>query len=61
MLVLDDPFSALDESVTGHIVQRLLGPRGLFRKMATTVLLVSNSSGFALLTIQVGTFSDIKN
>jgi ABC-type nitrate/sulfonate/bicarbonate transport system ATPase subunit len=51
MLVLDDPFSALDEAVTGHIVQRLLGPRGLFRKMATTVLLVSNSSGFALLTI----------
>ncbi|KAJ5177772.1 uncharacterized protein N7500_000471 [Penicillium coprophilum] len=43
MLVLDDPFSALDEAVAGHIVQRLLGPRGLFRKMATTVLLISNS------------------
>ncbi|CAI7631082.1 unnamed protein product [Penicillium glandicola] len=43
MLVLDDPFSALDEAVTAHIVQRLLGPRGLFRKMATTVLLISNS------------------
>lgn len=53
MLVLDDPFSALDEAVTGHIVQRLLGPRGLFRKMATTVLLISNSSRFTILTIAV--------
>ena len=61
MLVLDDPFSALDEVVTAHIVQRLLGTRGLFRKMATTVLLVSNSSGSALLIIQFGSFSDIKN
>ncbi|KAJ5409271.1 uncharacterized protein N7487_003630 [Penicillium crustosum] len=43
ILVLDDPFSALDPAVTGHIVQRLLGPRGLFRKMGTTVLLISNS------------------
>ncbi|KAJ5753779.1 uncharacterized protein N7511_007932 [Penicillium nucicola] len=43
MIVLDDPFSALDEAVTGHIVQRLLGPRGLFRKMGSTVLLISNS------------------
>ncbi|KAJ5207697.1 hypothetical protein N7449_002076 [Penicillium cf. viridicatum] len=43
ILVLDDPFSALDPAVTDHIVQRLLGPRGLFRKMGTTVLLISNS------------------
>ncbi|OQE44656.1 hypothetical protein PENCOP_c002G02557 [Penicillium coprophilum] len=43
MLVLDDPFSALDEAVAGHIMQRLLGSRGLFRKMATTVLFISNS------------------
>ncbi|KAJ5807710.1 hypothetical protein N7447_011166 [Penicillium robsamsonii] len=49
MLVLDDPFSALDEAVTGHIVQRLLGSRGLFRKMATTVLLISNSNRVLLL------------
>ncbi|KAJ5693613.1 hypothetical protein N7536_004025 [Penicillium majusculum] len=43
ILVLDDPFSALDPAVTDHIVQRLLGPRGLFRKMGTTVFLISNS------------------
>ncbi|KGO74028.1 ABC transporter, integral membrane type 1 [Penicillium italicum] len=43
MLVLDDPFSALDPAVTNHIVQRLLSPRGLFRKMGTTVFLISNS------------------
>lgn len=51
ILVLDDPFSALDPAVTGHIVQRLLGPRGLFRKMGTTVLLISNSSRFAIICI----------
>jgi ABC-type nitrate/sulfonate/bicarbonate transport system ATPase subunit len=61
MLVLDDPFSALDEAVTGHIVQRLLGPRGLFRRMATTVLLISNSSKLTTPTITVDSFSDIKN
>lgn len=43
ILVLDDPFSALDPAVTDHIVQRLLGPRGLFREMGTSVLLISNS------------------
>ncbi|KGO42048.1 ABC transporter, integral membrane type 1 [Penicillium expansum] len=43
MLILDDPFSALDPAVTNHIVQRLLSPRGLFRKMGTTVFLISNS------------------
>ncbi|CAG8906439.1 unnamed protein product [Penicillium egyptiacum] len=43
ILVLDDPFSALDPAVTDHIVQRLLGPRGLFRKMGTTVFLISNN------------------
>ncbi|KAJ5488347.1 ABC transporter integral membrane type 1 [Penicillium expansum] len=43
MLILDDPFSALDPAVTNHIVQRLLSPRGLFRKMGTTVFLITNS------------------
>ncbi|KAJ5374337.1 hypothetical protein N7517_006343 [Penicillium concentricum] len=49
ILVLDDPFSALDEAVADHIVQRLLGPRGLIRKMATTVLLVNNSNRVLVL------------
>ncbi|RDK38396.1 hypothetical protein M752DRAFT_286421 [Aspergillus phoenicis ATCC 13157] len=31
MLVLDDPFSALDKTVGEHIVDRLLGPKGLFK------------------------------
>ncbi|KAJ5953836.1 hypothetical protein N7501_008115 [Penicillium viridicatum] len=59
ILVLDDPFSALDPAVTDHIVQRLLGPRGLFRKMGTTVLLISNSSKFAIIRANFSS-SDIK-
>ncbi|GKZ55823.1 hypothetical protein AnigIFM49718_000989 [Aspergillus niger] len=31
MFVLDDPFSALDKTVGEHIVDRLLGPKGLFK------------------------------
>ncbi|RAK95436.1 putative ATP-binding cassette transporter, partial [Aspergillus ibericus CBS 121593] len=44
MLVLDDPFSALDGAVTDRIVGKLLGPGGLLKKAGTTVLLISNSA-----------------
>lgn len=59
ILVLDDPFSALDPAVTDHIVQRLLGPRGLFRKMGTTVFLISNSSRFTIIRANLSS-SNIK-
>ncbi|KAJ6003250.1 ATP-binding cassette transporter [Penicillium sp. IBT 35674x] len=43
ILVLDDPFSALDKGVREYVVQKLLGPRGLFKQMDLTVFLISNS------------------
>ncbi|PYH88863.1 putative ATP-binding cassette transporter [Aspergillus ellipticus CBS 707.79] len=42
ILLLDDPFSALDENVTNSISHKLLGSEGLFKRMGTTVLLTSN-------------------
>ncbi|OQD85570.1 hypothetical protein PENSOL_c099G11251 [Penicillium solitum] len=43
ILVLDDPFSALDPAVTDHIVQRLLGPREDLFPIADRVLLLQDS------------------
>ncbi|RAH54149.1 ATP-binding cassette transporter [Aspergillus piperis CBS 112811] len=43
VVILDDPLSALDENVAEQISDRLLGPRGLFQKMNTGVLLISNT------------------
>ncbi|PWY92268.1 putative ATP-binding cassette transporter [Aspergillus heteromorphus CBS 117.55] len=43
IILLDDPFSALDQAVTDGIVNKLLGSQGLFKSMRTTVLLISNS------------------
>lgn len=43
MLVLDDPFSALDKTVVEHIVDRLLGPKGLFKATKAGVFLLTNS------------------
>ena len=42
-MVLDDPFSALDKDVGDHVIQKLLGSSGLFKRMGTTVFLISNS------------------
>ncbi|EHA21730.1 hypothetical protein ASPNIDRAFT_138704, partial [Aspergillus niger ATCC 1015] len=50
MLVLDDPLSALDKTVGEHIVDRLLGPKGLFKATKAGVFLLTNSG--ELLTLQ---------
>lgn len=42
MVVLDDPFSALDRQVEQHISNALLSANGLFRKFGTTVVLINN-------------------
>ena len=42
--LLDDVLSALDAKTERLVVDRLLGPRGLFRKCATTVVLVTHST-----------------
>ncbi|KAI5860382.1 putative ABC transporter [Durotheca rogersii] len=42
--LLDDAFSALDGETENHVFNNLFGPRGLFRQLKTTVVLVANSS-----------------
>ena len=42
-VLLDDSFSALDGKTESLIVDNLFGPRGHFRRMGTTVILVTNS------------------
>jgi ATP-binding cassette subfamily C (CFTR/MRP) protein 1 len=44
ILVLDDPFSALDQGTQDRVVFNLLGPDGLLRKSHTTVFLITNAT-----------------
>ncbi|KAL7898266.1 multidrug resistance-associated protein [Trichoderma sp. SZMC 28014] len=44
IVVLDDPFSALDGNTENAVVENLLGPNGWFKKRNTTVFLVTNSA-----------------
>ncbi|KAL7815012.1 P-loop containing nucleoside triphosphate hydrolase protein [Trichoderma aethiopicum] len=44
IVILDDSFSALDGKTENRIVENLLGPDGHFRKMSTTVFLITNSA-----------------
>ncbi|KAL6875904.1 P-loop containing nucleoside triphosphate hydrolase protein [Trichoderma longibrachiatum] len=44
IVILDDSFSALDGKTENRIVENLLGPDGHFRKMGTTVFLISNAA-----------------
>jgi ABC-type multidrug transport system fused ATPase/permease subunit len=41
-MVLDDPFSAVDGAVESNIIDALLGPEGLLRKLRSTVFLIAN-------------------
>lgn len=43
IVVLDDPFSALDGNTENAVVDNLLGLNGWFKKRNTTVFLVTNS------------------
>jgi hypothetical protein len=44
IVVLDDSLSALDGNTENRIVENLLGPEGLFKKMGTTIFLITNAS-----------------
>ncbi|RFU73105.1 abc transporter [Trichoderma arundinaceum] len=44
IVVLDDPFSALDGNTENTVVDNLLGPNGWFKKRNTAVFLVTNST-----------------
>jgi ATP-binding cassette subfamily C (CFTR/MRP) protein 1 len=43
-ILLDDVLSALDAKTERVVVEKLLGPKGLFRKLNTTVILITHST-----------------
>jgi ABC-type methionine transport system ATPase subunit len=47
-MVLDDIFSALDPATMNMIMTRLFSLRGLFKKLNTTVIIVSNNGMISL-------------
>ncbi len=47
ILVLDDPFSALDGKTESHVVDSLLGPQGILKKLGKTIFLITNSGEHA--------------
>ncbi|KAI1780180.1 ABC transporter [Hypoxylon cercidicola] len=53
ILILDDPFSGLDGNTEKKIVENLLGPRSLFKKLGITVFLISNSTQYFPLADEV--------
>jgi len=52
IVVLDDCFSALDGKTESRIVENLLGPTGLFRKMGITVFFSTNSCKFKTFPVK---------
>jgi ATP-binding cassette subfamily C (CFTR/MRP) protein 1 len=46
ILVLDDPFSALDRDTETQIIRNLFGPEGLCRLLNQTVFLTTSSGDF---------------
>ncbi|KAI1441069.1 ABC transporter [Annulohypoxylon stygium] len=49
IIILDDPFSALDGTTENEVVNNLFGSDGLFKNLGTTVLLITNSSQYFYL------------
>lgn len=56
--ILDDTLSGLDGETENHVFDNLFGPGGLFKRLKTTVILVSNSCKF-IWVVQFYT-SDLK-
>ncbi|KAI5249895.1 hypothetical protein E4T43_00647 [Aureobasidium subglaciale] len=44
ILILDDPFSALDQRTQDSLINNLIGPAGLLRESHTTVFLTTNAT-----------------
>jgi len=44
IVLLDDVLSALDETTGDLVMQRLFSPHGIFRKLGTTIVLVTHTS-----------------
>lgn len=53
VVVLDDPFSALDGNTENTVVDNLLGPNGWFKEKKTAVFLVTNSGQFSSIHLNV--------
>ncbi|KAH7327434.1 P-loop containing nucleoside triphosphate hydrolase protein [Rhexocercosporidium sp. MPI-PUGE-AT-0058] len=53
ILVLDDLFSALDGKTESHVVDSLLGPQGILKKLDATVFLVTNSAQYFHLADEI--------
>lgn len=47
MIILDDVLSALDATTERHIVNNLIGPKGLFKELGSTVLLITHASMYS--------------
>lgn len=43
LVILDDVLSALDATTERRIFDRLIGPKGLFKELGTTVLLITHA------------------
>ncbi|KAI1805949.1 P-loop containing nucleoside triphosphate hydrolase protein [Daldinia bambusicola] len=53
ILILDDPFSALDGSTERQIIDSLFVSEGLLKKLGVTVILISNSTQYFRLADEV--------
>lgn len=51
-MLLDDVFSALDPATMNTIMTKLFSQHGLFRKLKTTVMIVSNNGMGSVACIQ---------
>ncbi|KAI1180571.1 P-loop containing nucleoside triphosphate hydrolase protein [Nemania sp. FL0916] len=44
IVILDDVLSALDSKTEAHVAEMLIGPDGIFRRLGTTVILITHAS-----------------
>lgn len=44
LIIFDDVLSALDATTERHIIGNLMGPKGLFKELGTTVILITHAS-----------------
>jgi ABC-type bacteriocin/lantibiotic exporter with double-glycine peptidase domain len=47
IIILDDVLSALDAKTENHVAENLLGNNGIFRKLGTTVILITHASALS--------------
>lgn len=53
-MIFDDIFSALDPATMGTIMTKLFAQNGLFRRLKTSVIIVSNNGMFmSLIRIEI--------